>query len=275
MRKINFTKEQIKDIFNLYENENFSLSKIGEKYGCCRSVITRVIRENNGNIKKRQHKYRANYRMFQVIDNPEKAYWLGFIAADGCVYVREQNSTLRISLSSKDRDQLEKFRDFMQSDVLIKEEIKTDGYASLKNPSFMVSINFNSKDLANDLIDKGIVPRKTFLLDKPNIEEKYYLPYILGYFDGDGSISQFVNKEFNINFVGNEKTLTWINDILKLSSHLEKKHEDTETYYIRCGGTNKPYSIMKKLYDSCETHLTRKYEIFKQLEKVVLKRNLK
>ena len=29
--------------------------------------------------------YKINDRYFEIIDNPNKAYWLGFIAADGCV----------------------------------------------------------------------------------------------------------------------------------------------------------------------------------------------
>lgn len=59
-----------------------------------------------------------------------------------------------------------------------------------------------------------------------------------------------------------------------MTSHLEKRREDRETYHIRCGGINKPYTIMKKLYDSCPTiHLDRKYKIYQELEQVVLKRN--
>ena len=55
--------------------------------------------------------------------------------------------------------------------------------------------------------------------------------------------------------------------------YLEKRMEEKETFHIRCGGTNKPYLIMKKLYNSCSVYLDRKFEIFKQLETVVLRRN--
>ena len=60
-----------------------------------------------------------------------------------------------------------------------------------------------------------------------------------------------------------------------MSNHLEKRHPNKETYHIRCGGTNKPYQIMKKLYESCPNiHLDRKFEIYKELETVVLNRNI-
>ena len=59
-----------------------------------------------------------------------------------------------------------------------------------------------------------------------------------------------------------------------LSEHLEQRTKtEKNTYYIRCGGTNKPYQIMKKLYNSTNIHLDRKYKIYKQLETVVSSRN--
>lgn len=68
--------------------------------------------------------------------------------------------------------------------------------------------------------------------------------------------------------------LTWINDILKISSHLEQRANiTTNSYYIRCGGVDKPYGILQKLYSSCSTHLERKYQLYKELETVVLSRN--
>ena len=81
---------------------------------------------------------------------------------------------------------------------------------------------------------------------------------------------------WGINIEGTKEILTWINDILNISSKLEKRNEDDKNnYYIRCGGTNKPYEIMKQLYESVEVHLDRKYEVFKNLETVVLSRNTK
>ena len=61
-----------------------------------KTVIRRILTENNITIKSDNHKYKADYQKFKNIDSAEKAYWLGFIAADGCVYTREKNSTIRI-----------------------------------------------------------------------------------------------------------------------------------------------------------------------------------
>lgn len=90
MAKKEFSQEQIQDIINKYQNEHYAMQKIGETYNVSRSVIGRILKENNVSINKDNHKYTADYRKFENIDSPEKAYWLGFIAADGCVYVREK-----------------------------------------------------------------------------------------------------------------------------------------------------------------------------------------
>ena len=82
-------------------------------------------------------------------------------------------------------------------------------------------------------------------------------------------------NNYSINIQGTKEILDWINGILNISAELEKRNNNKNSYYIRCGGTNKPYSILKQLYDSCETHLDRKYELYKILETVVLDGNVK
>lgn len=58
------------------------------------------------------------------------------------------------------------------------------------------------------------MPNKSKSLQKPKIKEEYYLPYILGYFDGDGSLVKFANGEYNLNITGTKATVEWINQIL-------------------------------------------------------------
>lgn len=48
-----------------------------------------------------------NRHIFDEINSSEKAYWLGFIIADG--YLNEDKNMLRIKLGSIDKHHLEKF----------------------------------------------------------------------------------------------------------------------------------------------------------------------
>lgn len=273
MKKIELTQEQISQILNLYKN-NYSQQKIANILEVSRPVIKRVLTENEVLLRERTHKYKADYDIFENIDTPEKAYWLGFIAADGCNYQRENNSSIIISINQKDIDHLEKFKKFVNTNAEIKLFEQDMGYS---NKTQMCKIVLNSKKMSNDLYDKGIVPNKSLILDIPKIDEKYYYPFILGYFDGDGSISKTnCYNNYCISFQGTKEILNWINNLFEISK-LDKRQKESSknSYYIRCGGTNKPYNILKQLYDSCEVHLDRKYKLFKALETVVLSRNTK
>lgn len=52
----------------------------------------------------------------------------------------------------------------------------------------MSKVVINSNDMVKDCISHGIVPRKSLILEPPQIDKQFYLPFILGYFDGDGSV---------------------------------------------------------------------------------------
>lgn len=273
MKKIIFTSDEIAEIKHLYLQEYMSLKAIGEKFNVSRSVISRVLNEENVEKRKTTNLYKADYRKFQIIDSSEKAYWLGFLAADGCVYVRPENATVRIQLNIKDIEHLEKFKNFMDSNVNIKTAIQTEGFS---NNTEIAIIAFNSMDMAADLIDKGIVPRKSLILRPPKIDSKFYLPFIKGYFDGDGSIYKTQQGEWGISFVGTKEMLSWIKNVLGWTNKLEQKKDcNFNSYYVRCGGIEKPYSIISKFYDSTDVSLNRKQEKYKELKTVVLNRNIK
>lgn len=263
MKKINFDEEQIQQIIKLYVEEHISLTKLAKQFNVSRTVITRIIKEQHIDIRQDNHSYYAEYRMFKNIDNAEKAYWLGFIAADGCVFEREDNASIKLNIHERDELHLIKLRTFLKGNMPIKHIIQNAGFS---NNTPMVRIDFNSIEMVEDFKKHGVTPRKSLNLKPPLIDKQFYLPYILGYFDGDGSIFENGN-EFGINIEGTKETLDWINSLLNISSSLEQRKEsDKNNYYIRCGGIQKPYNIMKKLYNSCPVHLDRKYEKFLKLQ---------
>lgn len=275
MEKIEFSQEQIEDILNKYQN-NWSQQKIADAYQVSRTVIKRILdTQNNGIvIRDRTSKYKYQQDIFENINTAEKAYWLGFLAADGCNYQREHNASVILNVHEKDIEHLVKFKQFCHTDAEIKSYI---GYEGFSNQTPMCKIALNSKKISNDLIDKGILPNKSLILQPPKISKEFYKPFILGYFDGDGSISKTSQyNNYSISIQGTKEMLTWICEILDWDAKLEKRNNnsDANSYYIRCGGTNKPYLILNQLYNSCETHLNRKFNIYKTLETVVLNRNI-
>lgn len=275
MKKIEFSQEQIEDILDKYQN-NWSQQKIANFYKVSRPVIKRILstQEQEILIRDRTSKYKYQQDIFEVIDTADKAYWLGFLAADGCNYQREHNASVIVNIHQKDVEHLNKFKQFCNTDAEIK---LYTGYEGFSNQTPMCKIVLNSKKISNDLMNKGILPNKSLILQPPNISEEFYKPFILGYFDGDGSISKASQyNNYNISIQGTKEILMWICETLNWDAKLEKRNNnsDNNSYYIRCGGTNKPYQILSQLYNSCETHLDRKYNLYKTLETVVLNRNI-
>ena len=275
MKKIEFSQEQIEDILSKYQN-NWSQQKIADFYQVSRTVIKRILEIQCEGliIRNKTSKYKYQQDIFENIDSAEKAYWLGFLAADGCNYQREHNASIILNVHEKDIEHLEKFKQFCHTDAEIKSYI---GYEGFSNQTPMCKITLNSKKISNDLIDKGILPNKSLILQPPHILEEFYKPFILGYFDGDGSISKTSQyNNYSISIQGTKEILTWICEVLDWDAKLEKRNinSNNNSYYIRCGGTNKPYQILNQLYNSCEIHLDRKFNIYKTLETVVLNRNI-
>ena len=132
--------------------------------------------------------YIYNKEYFNVIDSEDKAYWLGFIAADGCLRNTGMNKRqLVIKLSNRDINHIEKFRKSIDSNhkIYTSESVVVTKKGNISKSIFSI-IRISGLNLYNQLVDKGVTSRKTHTLDKPNIPEEYYRHYIRGLFDGDG-----------------------------------------------------------------------------------------
>ena len=74
MKKIIFNEEQLQEIIRLYVEEHVSLTKLAKQFNVSRTAMTRIIKEQEIEIRQDNHSYYAEYRMFQNIDTAEKAY---------------------------------------------------------------------------------------------------------------------------------------------------------------------------------------------------------
>ncbi len=75
--------------------------------GTIRDILVKNGVEMRSN-KQNSRKYSVNDDYFSIIDTEEKAYWLGFIFADG--YISNKNGKrVGITLKSSDRDHIIKF----------------------------------------------------------------------------------------------------------------------------------------------------------------------
>ena len=175
MKKIEFSNQDIQDIILMYEN-NYSLKLIGEKFNCDQGVIKRKLVElNKYNPDRRCKKYSLNDNYFEKIDSEEKAYWLGFIAADGSISKRDTaGSTLTFNLNIQDKLHLEKFLQAIESKAIIKEK-EGSGFGE---GTTIASVTINSTKMIEDLGKYNIVPKKSLILIPPNINPIFNKDYI-------------------------------------------------------------------------------------------------
>ena len=219
--------------------------------------------------KENSRKYFCNDNIFSNIDTPEKAYWIGFLSADGYISnVKGNGKKVGLALSIKDKGHLEKFKKFISATYPIHEYISS-GFSCAKYCRIVVS----SEKMFDDLCRIGIVENKTNVLNSPkNIPNNLLRYYILGYFDGDGSI--FLNHSkypfYSINIVGTDEICNFVNNflldnnIISNSAKIEKRNKEQMVSYIRFGGNNMVSKILEFLYDGIdkEVPLKRKYEMY-------------
>lgn len=149
---------------------------------------------------------------FDTIDTPEKAYYIGFIAADGCLYRRtipHYQGMISITIAREDEYILERF----------KKAIGTTKPLTHFNTKY-ATLQIISDSLFQGLLSHNLDTRKTYGNTIPtDIPDNLYKYYLRGYFDGDGSISKNITlsiNDVNVNISG------YSNNLAKMQSHLDK-----------------------------------------------------
>lgn len=251
---IAWSEDQMKYIISEYKKGK-TLSALGREFGVSYSTIRNLLKRKGIKTEGNKHNFPRDEFYFNNINSKEKAYWLGFLYADGCVH----SNSNEISITSKDRDHLEKFRKAIKSNNKISESIDKR-FSSLPK---IYHFSIRDKQLKSDLIKWGCVPNKSLTLTKiPNIPRDFVSHFIRGYFDGDGSL-HWLNgtKNFRISFVGTAPFLKDIQKELGLSLSLGQQ-EGNQSKYFQVAGRKQVPMILDYIYkDSDENiRLTRKYK---------------
>jgi DNA-binding transcriptional regulator WhiA len=263
-----------KEIERIYYDEyarGISTVKLEKKYSHDHSYFLRRFKKLKLPIKNNKinsRKYIVNDNYFSKIDKHEKAYWLGFIYADG--YITSSNGKkLGITLSSKDRDHLETFIQCLNATYPIKDYSVTGGY-KIGIPYSRVLIS--SDKIYNDLILHGVVERKSLIKKYPIIDDHLINSFILGYFDGNGSI--YLNNTkypfYSISITSTDDVLCFIHNYFKSKGYinyeckLKKRQKKHIISYIRYGGNILVKTILSDLYNNIDTKicLKRKYDLY-------------
>lgn len=216
----------------------------------------------------RQDVYSKSILDFTTIDTEEKAYILGFLAADGCILTPKQCKgcyVLSIDLSIRDLKLLEDIRDI----------IYPNGKVRVVEKQQMAIFSLGDKVLCKQLISHGIVPRKTFVVEVPKKLPKSLLRHwVRGYFDGDGSVSVSVSQKHRVisaEINGQPSVLDYIDTEFKRKHQHTCKLGWTGTCYRYSYGGKTALAFLEWIYAGSIIRLERKinkYIEFKDTVKI-------
>jgi hypothetical protein len=206
--------------------------------------------------------YDVNEDYFSKINNTEKAYWLGFIAADGCVGDKKGQKMLSIELAFKDKSHLEKLKKNIGYSGPVHDKIRT-----VKGElRYSCYLTICCERIVDDLFKLGIVPRKSSILKRPNIKEEFFRHWIRGYFDGDGSVSVCNGKNIIGQFFGTKDVIEFICENRPGRGSPCKK-KDSKGWYCSWGGNLISKKIYDYMYKRSKVCLERKKKVFLSLSK--------
>lgn len=255
-RYCKYTIEQEKIIIQEYQDGS-SMTALSKKYNCDPTTIHNILKAYN--IKRRTLsgarrnfiKYEINESVFENIDSPDKSYWLGVMYSDG--FISKENKYTNffgLSVSSKDREWLEKFKKFLEFNGNILDYKVSAGY-KIGTPYSRLLIGNNK--IVFDLEKNGVVSLKTKKIESiPNIIFKD--DFIRGYIDGDGSLRK---KYPCFQISGNKSLLIDIAEYLKVPYNIRP---DKSIFCLRYNIKQSEY-LEKRLYKNAHYYLNRKYFI--------------
>ncbi|KXH86927.1 LAGLIDADG family homing endonuclease [Sporosarcina sp. HYO08] len=246
-------------------DQSITITDLEEKHDVSRVTLSKHLKQQGVEIRNplQKHAYDENY--FESIDTEEKAYWLGFLAADGCVVEGKTSKTVELGLSAIDKDHVEKFVAAIGGEnTMVKERIaKSKGKAY---PSVRVTVSCTK--MANDLIEKDITPRKSHTLQFSTfLPEDLMRHYMRGYFDGDGGVHVRNETTISINMVGNEQFLLdymqKLDDLLGIPIRKLYSKQDSTVKTIYYYGQDAK-AILNFFYQDAAIYLNRKQHKYYQ-----------
>lgn len=181
-----WTTDEIRILEERYPDFRVDQDEICDVLG--RTWVSVKSKASSLGLNRPRKKYHVRSDYFDVVDTDEKAYWLGFIAADGAV---SGLRAFKIDLASKDANHLLSFRDIIAPDVELQPiEPKTIKHLTTSYTSSSgVSLQLSDRSLVHSLLRYGIVQGKSRCFLWPTIlDEAFAKAFFVGYFDGDGSL---------------------------------------------------------------------------------------
>lgn len=251
-------KEQI---INLY-NDGLSAYEIlaMTDYKSVNSIYNILRKHTDVRSKAGNKNPNLKHNYFEKIDSEAKAYFLGFIMADGSITIRKDSQPcLAIEIKEYDSYLLDLFKKELSTDNIIEDTRKG-----------CRRIRIHSKHIANDLSKYNIIPNKSHANNPAIIlDEPYMAHYIRGLMDGDGWVYE---REYSLTMgiCGTYKLMESIRDYLvdKLSLPcVQINNYENRIPFFTHQSVEAIDKLYHYLYDNATIYLTRKKSVFDKCQR--------
>ena len=240
----------IEDMYKLFKS-GMPKKAIGEKYNVSAMVVTNLLKNAGYSLDN------CDITFFDEIDTEEKAYWLGFLYADGYI---SKTSEICVDLKILDVAHLIKFKRSLDANTAVRSDIRLQrARFSVKNKYLHMALN-----------NLGCINNKSLVLTFPNenifVNSDLIRHFIRGYFDGDGCLSFARNKYFTprITILGTKdflisllKHIQKYLSIENLRFYKDKRHNEQIMSLIFT--KDEGISFLNWIYSNCTIYLNRKY----------------
>jgi len=262
-----FHISKIPHIIDLY-NKGVSAKSLGYKYSIGKGKIQGWAK-NAGILRNKEDSHRFTFfddHIFDIIDTPEKAYWLGFFYADA--YNGDMANTFNIVLKDADHNHLLKLAKF--TGLPTEKVIRKTG---IKYPTCHLTLY--SKHLCSKMTELGCMRAKSFIIIYPKwLDPKLNNHFIRGMFDGDGCLTyRKNNNEWKWSLVSTKEGCADIQTIIQNEVGISVRFDcisqtNNNTYDFETGGNEKISKLMDWLHKGSEEHmrLDRKYQKYIDLK---------
>lgn len=274
LKNIHLTSNHAIDICYRYQ-QGESQRQIAREYGVRQSSIQKLLKQRGISARtpsESRRVYTCNHEFFSKIITETEAYWLGFVAGDGCVLQPKPSKepcVLAINLAPEDENHLIRLKKALQSTHPLYQQNGKGGWGK---DHITVRLSIRSPKLARGLIQHGVHPRKTFTLRWPDFLSNELLKhYTRGYMDANGCLcveeraaSAYPQCHFSIG--SNQTFLRGMQQYLmnacrlsrtKISGH---KKVNAEFGVLKYSGNIQVARIFRLLYEGATIFLPRKRE---------------
>lgn len=250
---------------------------LAKKFCVSHWSVWRFLKSSGVNIRPDNHqsnrRYNFDTHVFDVIDTQDKAYWLGFLYADGCNY--ESRYTVMLSLAEEDAEHVRRFALFLKIDRPIR-MVNQRGFGSQRQ----AGINATDMWFSQRLHQLGMIANKSHVLRFPTSDQvptHLLRHFVRGYFDGDGSITKTISHSpsnrpsYGISVTSTDQFCATLVDMIRdelsidCCTTIRFPERNNSTRQIGFNGNLQVASFLDWLYKDATQFLVRKHKRYEEL----------